>query len=178
MGKIAIASDTDYKKVFEGYRSTAVGEVGSKFSGVVRSGQGMGFMEGDVITLPDTLENQVLDLPIAGSTNTYKAIIVKITDKNGVARYQPFSPNTLSRRTNVLKVDTDGKVIGNEFKSANGTAAEFYQGKAGQEQTSIVEELINLGKDIKVTKVEPIKTYVYRSTNVIDANIYTFDFVN
>lgn len=175
MGKVVLTtgSDNSYKEVYNAYVANGAEKLGS-FTGVGSTGDGNGFQEGDVITLPDKAD--VLGISIAGSTNKAEAIIVKITNGSS-SRYAPFYPKSLAKRTNKLTLDDHKQVTDNEYVKAQGTAAKWYQQNSGRKVQDIVNDLIALGKEIQVTKVEPVKTYAFRSTEIIDSNVYTYNFV-
>lgn len=166
--------DQDYDTVYKAYLNNGATEAPNGFTGVGTTGDGNGFAEGDVITLPNVAK--VLNIPFGTDGRTGEGMIVKVTSKTGSVRYQPFYPKSLAKRTNVLQLDK-GVVVSNKYDKASGTAANFYQQRAGQEIKSIVNQLIANGQDIVVTKVTPVKTYAFRSTEVIDSNLYQYDFV-
>lgn len=175
MSSVVISSDSKYMEVYNAYVNNGATELTNGFTGVGSSGDGNGFNEGDIISLPN--EAKVLGQKIQGSSNVAEMIIAKITDKNNVVRYQPFYPKSLAKRTNVLNIDSEDHIIGNKYEKASGTAATWYQQQAGRSVKDIVNDLISKGQDIKVSKAERVKTYSFDRTRVVDSNVYAFDFV-
>lgn len=167
--------DTKYADVYNSYVKDGAVELSSGFSGIGSSGYSSSFNEGEIITLPNV--SKVLGMHINGSQNQAEAIIVKVTCPNGAIRYQPFFPKSLAKRTSVLDIDAEGRVINQRFERTRGTAAEWYRQQNGRPVQDIVEDLIKMGKEIKVSKVELVDAFRFGSTDIIKTNLYTFDFV-
>ena len=84
--------DTKYAEVYNAYVANGAVELTEGFTGVGSSGDGNGFNEGDVISLPETAK--VLGQKMEGSDRKAEMIIVKVTDKLGVVRFQPLYPKS------------------------------------------------------------------------------------
>lgn len=181
MSTVVVSNDAKYDEVYKAYAASKdTVELANGFSGVGSSGDGQGFNKGEIITLPDVIK--VLGRKMPGSTNLAEFVIVKVTTPKsdgtpGAVRYQPFYLKSLAKRTNKLTLNENKEVIDSKFEKARGAAAQWYQEQNGRQVNDIAKDLVALGKDIVVTDVEPVKTYQYRSTEIIDSNIYTYDFV-
>lgn len=177
MGKIVVAGNDDFASAYKALTSTNGNTTLNKFTGVTRTGDGNGFQEGDVISLPDTLEGAIVGVAMPNSNRKAEALLCQVTSKNGAVRFQPFFVNALAKRILMLDVDDEGKVLKEEYTKPDGTAAAWWQGKAGRDVNEVVKELIAEGKDIRVEKAEIVKTYAFGTTNVTNTVLYTYNFV-
>ena len=179
MGKVVVAGNADFASAYNALVSTNGNTTLNKFTGVTRSGDGNGFQVGDVISLPDTMEGAMVGVAINGSARKAEALLCQVTSKNGATRFQPFFVNSLAKRILTFEVNDEGAVAPktDKYVKPDGTAAAWWQGKAGRDVNEVVRELIAEGKDIRVDKAEIIKTYAFGTTNVINTVLYTYNFV-
>ncbi|MDE6532064.1 MAG: hypothetical protein K2M27_00855 [Muribaculaceae bacterium] len=168
-----IDENDDYEKVYNAYANA--GEKVARFSGIARSGSAQCFNEGDIIILPDRIEP--IKVPVGTSGRTAELIIVKV--KSGSReQYMPFYPTTLAKRIFEIEVDADKKFVRDlDPCRPLGTAAEFYQSRANQSIQSIMEEMVKMGKKIKVSEARTVYQFAYGTTDVQQTRQYTFDFV-
>lgn len=136
-------------------------------------------------------KDDVVELPKDGkmykntALNNALAVIVKVTNKNGIVRYIPFYPSSLNKDICVVTTDTDGGVSGEQFVSAQGTASAEYQKYRNSEEGIAYEKFAAAcPKGFKVTDVKRVKTYGYDRENncrdtskLVNTNLYTFDLV-
>lgn len=177
MGKVVVANDAKFEEVYNAYVNNGNAPL-TKFSGVGSTGDGNGFSEGDVISLPDDLSKAMIGMKIAGSERVAEALLCKVTSASGSVRYQPFFVKSMAKRTRVLKLDADKNVVDESYTKPDGTAAAWWQSNAGRDVQEIVKDLIAMDKDIKISKVKSEKTYRFNSTTeVVNTNVYTYDFV-
>lgn len=176
MSKVVVKDDSNFEKVYNAYINNGNAPL-RKFTGVGSTGDGNGFSEGDVISLPDDLSKAMLAITIPGSTRKAEALLCKVTSHTGAVRYQPFFVKSMAKRTMVLKFDAEGNVVDQIPTKPNGSAAAWWQSQAGHDNHEIVTNLLAMDKDIKITKVVPEKTYRYGTTEVIYTKVYTYDFV-
>lgn len=145
-----------------------------KFTTMGRSGDGNAFLKGDIITLPDAIK--VIHPVINGVASKGEAIVVQITNGDAT-RFGLFYPSALSKRTIVVKVDDKGNAVSEMPRKPGGTAAQWYQSRAGQMNQQIMEDMLKEGKQIKVSMVERVLQPVYRGEGLEATMIYDFDFV-
>lgn len=179
MGKVVVAGNADFASAYKALTSTNGNTTLNKFTGVTRTGDGNGFQEGDVISLPDTLEGAIVGVAMPNSSRKAEALLCQITSKTGAIRFQPFFVNALAKRILTFEVNDEGAVVPktDKYTKPDGTAAAWWQGRAGRDVNEVVRELIAEGKDIRIDKAEIVKTYAFGTTNVTNTVLYTYNFV-
>lgn len=175
MSVVVIKDDAKYNEVYNALLQTKEAFAISDFTRTVRNGNGNGFEVGDIISLPD--EIKPLQIPIQGSTQKAEGILVKVTDTSNVVRYQIFYPSALAKRTVVCKIDAENHILEKNPRKPEGTAATWYQERAGKKVTDVMKEMATLGKDIKVTFAENVKQPVFNGIGVTDTRIYNYELV-
>lgn len=171
-----VENNADYDQYVENLVFTGMAVVSEtgKFTTMGRSGDGNAFLEGDIITLPDVIK--VFHPVINGTISKGEAIVVQITNGNNT-RFGLFYPSALSKRTIVAKVDDENNVVSETPRKPDGTAAKWYQSRAGQMVQKIMEDMLIEDCQIKVTKAERVLQPVYRGEGLETTMIYDFDFV-
>lgn len=164
----------EYAEMFNAYINAGNAEEIAKLEGQVSAGGAGGFEVGDHIDWPEELK--FLKLKIRN--NTTQALLVQVTSKDGVKRYQMFYPSTLSKSIREITVDAEGKVVKeNGFVRTKGTAAKAYQEAANLEIDTVMRKLIaEHPNGLNVTAVDQPWTYRYQSKEPTHANLYTIDF--
>lgn len=126
----------------------------------------------DVFEIP--ADYKVVEAPLVQGGEPQKFILIPITnEKTGVTRNFRFFPNMLAK---TIRPVVNGK-IGGKVKTV-GTAALEYQKFADQGvegMDNAVQALI--GRKIRITGKTPYRVFEYGTTDEVDTNIFTYDFV-
>lgn len=134
------------------------------FTGEMRSVENQGLELGDVLVMPDNLD-EVRVRKFGKGKAEY--VFCKLDGTNDV---KAFYPSTFYKRRMV--VEEDGMPTG-QFKYATGTAAELARSFA-----SVNEAMTALlGKKIKVTRIEEFNTLQYGTTTVVSGQVAQLDLV-
>lgn len=140
------------------------------FIGAVRSLENTGLEEGDVLVIPTDFSDVTYDQMLNGNKVQY--VLCQI---DGTENVKAFYPSTFTKvRTvyneNGSRVEQGGRPV---RKYTMGTAAELFR------TFGSVEEGMNAlrGKKIKVTKITPVRTLRYGTTELMTAQIPTIDLV-
>ena len=177
MAHVVVENNKDFESAYNAYTSNNGNVKLTKFTGVGTTGDGSGFQEGDVISLPDDIAKAMIGVKIQGSQKPAEALLCQVTSADGVRkRFQPFFPKSLAKRILKLDIDSDGKVL-EKYTKPDGSAAEWWQSQAGRDVNEIVKDLIALGKDIRVDKAETVDTYRYGTTEKAKTTLYTYTLV-
>lgn len=146
----------------------------------VSAGSANILQEGDTVELPKDGK-----LYVNKAMNNALVIIAQVTNKNGVKRYMPFYPSSLTKSVCVVTTDSDGEVTDEKFVEAQGSAAAEYQKFANMEVGEAVKKFNEAHPaGFKVSGVKKVKTYGFDRENkcrdtsrLVNTNIYTFDLV-
>lgn len=144
-----MAANPQYKKI-------------ASFSGAVRSLDNNALEKGDKFTFPNKYE--VYEQKLGDST--VQLILVEL--ENGQAK--PFYPSTFTKSRQIYNEDLTPT---GERVHTKGTAAEFFRTFGN------VAEAMNAlkGKTVEVTNIDTIRTKRYGVDELVNAQIFTIDFV-
>lgn len=177
-----VKKNAKYAEMLEAYQKTGNAAVVEEWNKQVSSGGQGGFEEGDHIDWPDKLDQ--LMVKINGSTTAQPAILVQITNKSGVQRYQLFFISTFGKAIRELEVNDKKEVTAEKpFVRTKGTAAADYQNSANLDMSKTLQRMISEHPNgFDCTKVENPWTYKYYprdyqgAKEVVKANLYTLDY--
>lgn len=135
----------------------------NKFTGAVREPGVSAFEKGDTFKIPENFK--VYNQPIGD--NTVQFIYVEVGSSKIAKR---FYPSIMWRSRNVCNED---KMLTGEVMRASGTAVDEFR-KYGSVQDAMTALK---GKTLRITKMQPVRTLRYNSTDLITDHIPVIDLV-
>lgn len=151
--------------------------LGNKWGKAVRNVDQDPLDVNDEFSIPETYKILETALSPGGDPQAFILIPVRNT-VTGVERNMRFFPNQLAKVVYpIVNGKRDGKV------KTQGTAAQLYQtfavnGNDGMDlaMAALSQECKN-GKKIRVTAKQTYRTTAYQSSQEVDTNVFTYDFV-
>lgn len=165
----------------EAARAQSAGHTGiNAFSGSVRNLDQTFLQEGDVVTFPDVYnESNSFSMPI-GENGRTEYVLCAVKHKDGSEGVVQFYPSTFTKQRTVYQDTKPGELLkpvmeGGSQKRVRtlGTAADLFRN-----ETSINEAMLKLaGNQVKVDKINMIKTKRYGQNELQETSIYTLNLV-